>query len=750
MFVNEDLNVFKKYKIGIIIFVILFIFIGILYSFSIYVNKKLETQLITSLKDISDQNVKLIENEINHKFDLLNNLAEEFSDYTEEEISKSSSETNKFSNRFNFREIGISLPDGITYMSSNKIFDVSKREYFKRSINGENYISEILEDMEDKTDINVYSVPIISSDGNINGVFFAMYDTEEFSKLLQVDSFNGNGYSYIINSKGDILNISETSLVDEKNLFDRLRNNSLSSKYKKINNKAIKEIQNALTNNVEEGYIKYWYGKYKYGVYKKLGVNDWWLVTAVPYEIITERINPITKAINFICIFIFCSAIFSILYSMNKDKKAKLYLKNVAYKDSFTGLFNKNYLKEKMTTKYIKKQGSKSALVLFNIKSFKMINEIYGVNTGDYLIKTLAKILENSKDNKEDIVAHSNADEFLALYYYEDEKSLENKINEIAKKMKRISHNGNNIFVKLYIGIYRIDNSEKDFEKIYNYANIAKNKSKDSNLNFFTYYNDELAEKEIRQRQLEDEIKEAIINKEFKAYFQPKFDCKTKEIVGCEALARWYRSNGEIYFPDKFIDISEKNGLIKEIDKLILEDVCININRWIRNNLNFVPVSINISRIYLNNMDIICDLNEILTKYDIPSKYIQLEITESSLVSNEEILKRIINEMHKYGFKVLLDDFGVGYSSLHSINKLNFDTLKIDKSFVKDIGSNNGNCVIKHAIDLGKTLGMEVVVEGVETELQYEFLKENGCNTIQGYYFSKPLESERFEELLKI
>lgn len=750
MFNNEEFNVFKKYKIGVVIFVVLFIFIGVLYSFSIYVNKKLETQLITSLKDISDQNVKLIQNEINNKFSLLNNLAEEFSDYTEEEISKSSNETYKLSKRFNFREIGISLPDGITYMSSNKIFDVSQREYFIRSINGENYVSESLISMGDQSDINVYSVPIINSNGNINGVFFAMYDTEEFSELLQVDSFNGNGYSYILNSKGDILNISETSLVAEKNLFDRLRNNSLSYKYKKINNKAMEKIVNAFSDNDKEGYIKYWYNKYKYAVYKKLDVNDWWLVTVVPNEIITERTRPITNAINFICIFIFCSAIFSILYSMNKDKKAKLYLKNVAYKDSFTGLFNKNYLKDKMTTKYIKKQGSKSALVLFNIKSFKMINEIYGLNTGDYLIKTLAKILENSKDNKEDIVAHSNADEFLALYYYEDEKSLENKINEIAKKMKRISRNGNNIFVKLYIGIYKIDNSEKNFEKIYNYANIAKNKSKDSNLNFFTYYNDELAEKEIRQRQLEDEIKEAIINKEFKAYFQPKFDCKTKEIVGCEALARWYRSNGEIYFPDKFIDISEKNGLIKEIDKLILEDVCINIKRWRRNNLNFVPVSINISRIYLNNMDIICDLNEILTKYDIPSKYIQLEITESSLVSNEEILKRIINEMHKYGFKVLLDDFGVGYSSLHSINKLNFDTLKIDKSFVKDIGSNNGNCVIKHAIDLGKTLGMEVVVEGVETELQYEFLKENGCNTIQGYYFSKPLESERFEELLKI
>lgn len=532
-------------------------------------------------------------------------------------------------------------------------------------------------------------------------------------------------------------------------MFDRLKNASISSKYKSINDKAINEFESALNSDAKEGYTKYWYDTYKYVVYKKLEVNDWWLVTVVPNEIITERIVPITDAIHFICIFIFFSAVTITFYSINKDKKAKLYLENVAYRDSFTGLYNKNYLKEKIDTEYINKQGCKSALVLFNIKNFKMTNKIYGVNAGDYLIKNLARILQENRVFKEEIVAHNNADEFLSLYFYENKDDLEKRLNKIERSIRRISYNGNNIFVELYIGIYEIDNLENDFEKIYNYANIAKNKNKYSNFNFFTYYNEELAENEIMERKLEDEIKEAIINKEFKAYFQPKFDCKTKEIVGSEALARWYRKDGKIYFPNKFIDISEKNGLIKEIDKLILEDVCININKWRKQGLKLMPISVNVSRIYLNNMDIIYDLNEILAKYDIQSKYIKLEITERSLVSNEELLTKIINEMHKYGFKVLLDDFGVGYSSLSSINKLKFDTLKIDKSFVDAIGSKNGDCILKNIINLGKVLRMEVVVEGVETKEQYEFLKENRCDTIQGYYFSKPLESERFEELLK-
>ena len=743
---------FKKYKIrNSIITIVLFLSImAPLYCFDRYVTKHVEEEVITSLKDISDQNAKLIENEINNKFDLLGNLAKEFSDYTEEEFSKSVNETSTISNRFNFREIGIALPNGIAYMSSNTIFDISEREYFKRSISGENHVSETLKDMEDKTDINVYSVPIFNLKNEVSAVFLSVYDTNDFLKLLQVDTFAGNGYSYILNQKGEILAITQKGFEGEKNFFDRLRNSSTTSRYKNINNKAINEVKNMLNSNAKEGDTKYWYDAYKYAVYKKLDINDWWLVTVVPEDILIKRTATINRVVHFMCVIVFLLASFVVFYNKNKGKKSKLYLQEVAYKDSFTGLYNKNYLKEKISNKHVKKIGYKKALILFNINNFKIINEIYGLNAGDYIIKNLGKILDENKVFKEEIVARNSGDEFLSLFFYENNDALEERLHKIENKIRKISYNENNIFVKLYIGIYEMDNLKKDFEKMYNYANIAKNKSKSSNSGFFTYYNEDLAQDDIKEKTLENEIKEAIANKEFKAWFQPKFDCKTKEIVGCEALVRWYRQDGQIYFPNTFIDISERNGLIKEIDKLVLEDVCIKVNEWRKLGLKCMPVSVNISRIYLDNMDIIGDLNEIIAKYNISSNYIQLEITESSLVRNEDVLNKIINEMHKYGFKVLLDDFGVGYSSLHSINKLNFDTLKIDKSFVDAIGINNGNCVLKHVIDLGKILDMEIVAEGVETKDQYEFLKENGCDTIQGYYFSKPLDSKSFQKLLKI
>ena len=724
------------------------ILIIILYSFDGYVNKKLEDQLVTSLEDISDQNVKLIQNVINTKFNLLSSISKLFSDFTEEEIANSYEYTQSISERFGFRELGLALPNGITYMSSNTIFDISNREYFKYSINGENYVTETLVDMGDNTDINVYSVPIISSNGDIKGVCFSMYDTKEFVNLLQVSSFNGNGYSYIIDSEGNIISDSQKMEVGyNDNLFDGLRNKSETSKTKDINNKAIYDIMDGINNNAV-GYTKYKYNGYKYAVYTPLNINGWFLITAIPVNILTERIVHINNIVHIISIFIFILALITVLYFINRQIREKDYLKKIAYIDSFTGLYNKNYLKEKMSNKYIKNKEYKAALVIYNLEKFKIINEIYGVNAGDYLIKQISKILIRNKKYDNEVIVHECADEFAVLYFYKTRDELEDRLNKIINETKVINYNSNRIFNNLYIGIYEIKELEYNFEKIYNYANIAKNRNKELKTKTFTYYDETLSKNEINNKKLQDEIKEGILKKEFKAWFQPKFDCKTKKITGCEALARLYKSNGEIYFPSKFIDISEKNGFIRQIDELIFEDVCIKIKEWERKGIEIVPISLNISRAYLNNIENFYNLKRILIKYNIPPKYIQFEITESSLVSNDKELNNIINEIRNSGFKVLLDDFGVGYSTLNSIKNFKFDILKVDKSFADAIGSKQGDYIIKEIINLSHSLDMKVIVEGVETKEQYEFLNENECNEIQGYYFSKPLDCESFEKLL--
>ncbi|MBD7915964.1 EAL domain-containing protein [Clostridium sp. Sa3CUN1] len=721
-----------------------------LYYLDKYINDKLESQLITSLNDVSNQNIKLIQNEIENKLSILSSLANDFKGYTEEELKNSVERLNSINESFNFRELSIALPNGIAYINTGKIFDVSKRDYFQESINGNRYVSDRIIDQEDKSDVNVYSVPIFNDDSSeVIGILFASYDTEYFIKLLQVSSFEGNGYSYIINSKGDIITDSNKSgKIYQENLFDLLANSSETSEDKRLNYDAVAAVKKGINNNDNKIYVEYKYNEYKKAIFEFLDVNDWWLVTVVPNEIISNRIYPIINSVHIITIFVTFSAFAAIIYIINRDKKAKENLTKVAYIDSFTGLYNKNYLKEKLNYRYLKRKDLKSALVVLNVRNFKLINELYGLETGDSLIKKIALLLKEDKKEKE-IVAHNNADEFVALYFYKSKEELEKRLKNISDKIKNITYNENKMFLEVYIGICEVIDFKNGFEKLYNYASIAKNTSKRNRDNSFTYYNKQLAKNELSEKKLENEIKEGILNKEFKAWFQPKYDCNTKEIVGCEALARWYKKDGKVYFPNEFIEISESRGFIKEIDKLLFEDVCMNIKEWKRRGIKVVPVSINVSRAYLNNTEIVYDLREILNKYSISPEYIQIEITESSLVKNEEMLNKIINEMHRCGFQVSLDDFGVGYSSLNSISKLKFDTLKIDKSFVDAIGTISGNYILKYSIELGKNLGMEVLVEGVENEEQYQFLKKNNCNTIQGYYFSKPLDKNSFEKLLE-
>ena len=740
----------KKYKIGkvvSIIFLFSVILITILYSFDRYINKKLESQLVTSINDISDQNIKLIKNVINSKFKLLNIIAKEFSDYTEEDFANSHEYTEEIAKAFGFRELGLALPNGITYMSSNTIFDISDREYFKYSMNGENYVTETLEDMGDKTDINVYSVPIINSNGEVKGVCFAMYDTEEFVDLLQVSSFSGNGYSYIIDSKGNIVSDSQKMVKNhDNNLFDGLINKSETSNIKEINNKAIEDLKDGINSNIS-GYTKYDYEEYKYAVYSPLNINGWFLITVVPVDILTERILPINNIVHIVSIIIFISALSTVLYFIRKQIKEKDYLKKIAYSDSFTGLYNKNYLKEKLLDKEINNKEYKSALVIYNIKNFKVINEIYGVNTGDYLIKEISKILIKNKKYDKEIIAHGYADEFAAIYFYKNKKELETRLNKVISDSKLINYN-NKVFNNLYIGVYEIKEEEYNFEELYNHANIAKNKNKLLKAEPFTYYDETLAANETSEKELQEKIKEGILKKEFKASFKPRFDCKTKKITGCEALGRLHKSNGEIYFPSEFFDISDKTGFTRQIEELIFEDICIKINQWQKKDIEIVPVSINISRSYLNNIDDFYNLKRILIKYNISPKYIQFEINESSLFTNDKELRDIINKMRSYGFKVLLRDFGVGYLSFSSMRDFKFDILKMDRSFVDKIGNKKGEYIVKEIINLAKNLDMKVIVEGVKTREQFEFLKENKCDEIQGEYFSQSLDCESFENLL--
>ena len=281
-------------------------------------------------------------------------------------------------------------------------------------------------------------------------------------------------------------------------------------------------------------------------------------------------------------------------------------------------------------------------------------------------------------------------------------------------------------------------------------ASMAMQEVKGNYITRWNYYNDSLKKSMLVEQELINEMDSALENKEFVVYYQPIVDVKTKKTISAEALVRWQHPKKGMISPGIFIPAFEKNGFITKLDMYVCEEVCRHQRKEKDNNNHVVPVSVNLSRINFYNENLYKEVLGLLAKYELTSDDIKLEITESAYEDNPQDLIVAIHTLQKYGFKVLMDDFGSGYSSLNMLKDCCFDILKIDMKFMDDLEqSERASNIIYTIIQMAKNLEIETVVEGVENEKQYEMLKSMGCDNIQGYYFSKPIPEESFVRRLE-
>lgn len=267
----------------------------------------------------------------------------------------------------------------------------------------------------------------------------------------------------------------------------------------------------------------------------------------------------------------------------------------------------------------------------------------------------------------------------------------------------------------------------------------------------FKYFNDMFGYGEGNDllRYIWQEVKASLNEGEFIAYYQPKYSTKEQKLIGAEALVRWRRSDGIIVPPYQFVPLFERNGFINKVDRYMFELVCRQQMRWLKQGLIPVPISVNMSRMCLYDPHIVDEYIGVLNGSGLSAAYIKLELTESAFFENISIMNNVIEALHKVGIKVLMDDFGTGYSSMMMLKNVAIDVLKLDKSFVDDIGDDRSEKIISNIIYLAHSLQIEVTAEGVETAAQFEFLKSVGCDYIQGYYFGKPQPAEDFAALLQ-
>ena len=418
-------------------------------------------------------------------------------------------------------------------------------------------------------------------------------------------------------------------------------------------------------------------------------------------------------------------------------------LKYRAEYDVLTGIYNMQAFYDRASSMMRNNPKRQYYIVRLDIDRFKVINDLYGLEEGDRLLKTIAGLLsDRMKDNA--AYGRISGDIFCACVACTREETI-SFVQDIAAKLAEYP-----LASKIIpsFGICKVDNVQTPINVLCDWANLALKTVKGSFYPIYAFYDETLRHQILSEKKIESEMDLALLRKEFLMYLQPKVDIATSKIIGAEGLVRWNHPEEGLIPPDCFVPLFEKNGFIIQMDEYIWEQACICLKRWIDMGLEPVPVSVNVSRMHIHDNQLSEKLLDLIRKYDLPPELLELELTESIFFENEELLVGTIRKLQQDGFSISLDDFGAGYSSLNMLKDLSIETIKLDRGFFNEvIVTPRGKTVVAHTISLAKALNINIIAEGVENQEQAEFLLNAGCPFAQGYYYSMPVPIGKFEEL---
>ncbi|TJY39590.1 DUF4084 domain-containing protein [Cohnella pontilimi] len=425
-----------------------------------------------------------------------------------------------------------------------------------------------------------------------------------------------------------------------------------------------------------------------------------------------------------------------------------LELEYIAYHDSLTSLTNRRYFEE-YVTKAIEKArplNQQLAVLFIDLDRFKFINDTLGHSIGDLLLQKVARILQDNVGDR-NMVSRQGGDEFMILLHHTSKEETERIARNIVSDLEnRIDLNGNEVLITSSVGISMYPHNGDTVDTLIKRADISMYAAKEQGKNRYQFFDASMDEHIATKVNLEYGLRRAIEQYELQIHYQPMFNLECNEVTGVEALLRWNHSEYGLVPPSKFIPLAEETGLIMKIGDWVLREACLQLKRWNEQGLTSLKLSVNVSTLQFLQKGFVERVNAILKETWIDPQYLELEITESTMMDANEVIP-ILRKLKKSGIQISVDDFGSGYSSLSHLTKLPIDVLKIDRMFVEAIGNEKRDmAILSTIIALAHSLNLKVVAEGVETELQFKALKERGCNIIQGYYISKPLPVDIFNE----
>lgn len=577
---------------------------------------------------------------------------------------------------------------------------------------------------------------VSDSEESRSPVIVGIKTSETLERLLNEDSFDGQGISFVITGDGTVISMPEERELARE--LDKAYHDGSEAEFTRME----ADIQTGRSGiilftdtNGEKVMVRY----------EPLRYTDWYVITMIPADIISGGISmlSVTQLIfTMATIFLLGISMAALTISYRSNRKK---LEQLAFCDEVTG--GMNYARFQILARdTLKEKERQYAMVSMDVQEFKLLNKVLGTEEGNRALKYLYHVLEQNLADDEPM-ARNVGDIFYFLLHNRNEDEICARLGRIYEQVKAYQKGRKDpYYIELRFGIYMPEGGGETLVDMQEKANIARKSQKDGRHQYH-FYSEERSEQHLKEKELMASVEKSLQNGEFMIYLQPKVRLDDCRIAGAEALIRWRHPQKGLLSPDMFIPAAEQYRVVGQLDLFVFEQVCRVLSRWKQEGKELFPISVNLSRQNLETLDFLDDYSAICRQHEVSPSLIEFELTETIMFENPQGVKSVIDEIHKLGFQCSLDDFGTGFSSLGLLNDLYVDAIKLDRSFF--YGKNNnrqGRYIVEAILKLAAQLHIRTVAEGIDSMRQVQYLRQTGCNMIQGFVFFKPMPVDVFEE----
>ncbi len=619
------------------------------------------------------------------------------------------------------------------------------RPLVEQAWEGEAGVSRLFQSELARERVFVYAVPIYDG-GKVIGSLSASDRLDIFADILEGNGvMGGNGYLHMVGTDGKMLIRSASDVVSEEtdNIFD--------GPY--FSDEEAEEAREAMSGQ-QPYYSEFTYRGKEYQFFLlPVGINGWYLMCMNTVQEAGAGAYRIARMAQITFLPVIGLMLFLMLYGYNLLKKNNRQLLRLAYQDQLTGAWNLTRFRQ-LLPESLEQAGG--CVAVLNVRQFTFIQEIFGMEQSQRLLRFIKKTADKYLKEGE-YVCRDTGDWFYLFLKETEPRRIHSRLITVMNEVAAITEaSRSNYQLVLYCGVAIAqaktrtrEDAGKEANDLMTHVMFALDTARGVYQNNIWFYDAQLHKKEELENYVESHMHQALQDGEFHMYLQPKFDLKTGKLSGAEALVRWITGEGRMIYPDQFIPLFERNGFCAQLDLYMVECACRQLREWMDRGLQPVPISVNQSKLLFFQEDYVECLCTLTERFRVPPALITLEILEGIALNNADELNRKIARLQEKGFRISMDDFGSGFSSLNTLGHLKIDELKLDRGFLMNVSNSEDErtrVIMAQMIQMASSLRIDTVAEGVETSSDEEMLRKMGCHYGQGYYYSRPVDVAVFDQ----